>query len=770
MANEIDIARSSLPARPDENSGEEKSGIKLDDLLHLAFCHKAKILMCCLGGVGAAVLAWFLWPMEYVSEAKVLIRYVVESTPAAPTPGEKDSGDAQMKSPDARGENIVNSEMEIITSRDVAEQVAKEVGAEKILGSKKEKDNLRAAAGTIVKNINVEAARKSDVLRLTYTHADPGVAREVLNSMMNHYLAKHVEIHRAAGIYEGFLQTKTDDLQKELQQIEVQMLALKTNAGVVSFEDSLKDLATQISKLNETKMSAETEIASLEAVSAHGPATNGAAPQGGGPGLARQVERYRELSTTLNQLEVKEMEMIPIYTDANYELRNVRAQLAELRKRKEAMESATPALLWAAPAGANAANGAGPAMDPNRVVALAASIPLLTNQLRRLQAAAERLDVAAIHYRQLQRNKEISEANLRRYATSLEQARIDKDLGPGHVSNIGIVEKATPGKVASGKKPKICAALVMLGMLGGLAWAFLLEFVFSPAIKRPTDFKTKLNVPLFLWIPEVGHSGNGHAGKATNGNGGALPAGVEAVGTEAGENLLTVKGLHGLGPAAPSGAGVAPWGPRYELRHYLETLRDRVNDYFSVKNQTHKPKLVAITACSKGAGVSTIAAGLAALFGESGDGNILLVTVNGDRENGAGVHPFYRAHQPCTLFEALDTEKRQSALVQEHVYLASVHNGDGRLLTPRNFSHLVPSMKASDYDYIIFDMPPISQTSIATRLASQMDINLMVIEADADPAPKVQAAVEMLKEARAQVGGILNRRHFHVPKPLSHEL
>jgi hypothetical protein len=42
----------------------------------------------------------------------------------------------------------------------------------------------------------------------------------------------------------------------------------------------------------------------------------------------------------------------------------------------------------------------------------------------------------------------------------------------------------------------------------------------------------------------------------------------------------------------------------------------------------------------------------------------------------------------------------------------------------------LPKLKASDYDYIIFDLPPASLTSATPRLASHTDITLLVVESE----------------------------------------
>src|SRR5262249_20146243 len=159
---------------------------------------------------------------------------------------------------------------------------------------------------------------------------------------------------------------------------------------------------------------------------------------------------------------------------------------------------------------------------------------------------------------------------------------------------------------------------------------------------------------------------------------------------------------------------------------YYEALRDRLVTFFELKNLTHKPKLIAITGCGSGTGVTTIAAGLAASLSETGDGNVLLVDMT-TVEHAA--HPFFKGKPGCVLADALASETRSNALVQENLYAVSEAGSNGQLsrVLPRRFNSLVPQLKASDYDYIIFDMPAVSQISITPRLARFMDIVLLVI-------------------------------------------
>jgi Mrp family chromosome partitioning ATPase len=221
-------------------------------------------------------------------------------------------------------------------------------------------------------------------------------------------------------------------------------------------------------------------------------------------------------------------------------------------------------------------------------------------------------------------------------------------------------------------------------------------------------------------------------------------------------------------PSPNSHVEIAPWDPNHQLHSYYDALRDRLTTWFEARKMTHHPKLVAVTSCSKGAGVSTIATGLAASLSEVGGGSVLLVDMNHHK---AAAHEFSQGKPQCALHEALEQEKRHGALVHQNLYVASGNGTPDGLprAMPKRFAQLMPKMKASDYDYIIFDMPPISQTSVTGRLAGFMDIVLMVVEADKTNRDAAKRARTSLAESNPNLAAIINRTHSHVPSWLLHQ-
>jgi Mrp family chromosome partitioning ATPase len=297
------------------------------------------------------------------------------------------------------------------------------------------------------------------------------------------------------------------------------------------------------------------------------------------------------------------------------------------------------------------------------------------------------------------------------------------------------------------------------GILAGLAWAFLIELVLDRSVRRPVEIEAKLKLPLFLSIPDVRRNGRSRLARTAERRRLQL------------QNAAVADAPAGGGDPAPGKNGalqVVSLERNPSLQPFHDALRDRLIVYFEVKNLTHKPKLVAVTSAGRGAGVSSIAAGLAASLSETGDGNVLLVDMN--LEQGAA-QQFYKGKAGCGLDTALTAETRQNALVQENLYVVNGNAKSTELpgILPKRFGALVPRLKASNYDYIIFDMPPVSQTSLTSRLSRFMDMVLLVVESEKTGREVVQQANTWLAESGATVGAVLNKTRRYIPERLHQE-
>jgi Mrp family chromosome partitioning ATPase len=81
----------------------------------------------------------------------------------------------------------------------------------------------------------------------------------------------------------------------------------------------------------------------------------------------------------------------------------------------------------------------------------------------------------------------------------------------------------------------------------------------------------------------------------------------------------------------------------------------------------------------------------------------------------------------------------------------------------KKFFAMVPNLKASDFDYIIFDMPPLTQTSPSVGLAALMDKVVVIVEAERDSRDNVKRGYRELVAARSDVAVVLNKTRSYGP-------
>ncbi len=751
--------------------------LSLADVYHILFRHKWKILLISVLGVIGSVLLPLVKKVPYTSEAKLYIRYVLESS--SPTP---DANDPRIKLPDTRGESIINTELEILTSLDLAQQVADTIGPERILGAGG-RDHL-AAGAAVRRGLTAEVPKNSCVIRVTFQHANPEVVQPVLQQLIGLYVKKHAEIH-AVGAFDDFLTQETDQLHSDLAKTEQELTRAKTNLGYyASLEDAKKFQGEEISRIRQALFDAEAELAERKAAAnelvnlAHvNPGAMSNTTNKVAATSAEKLAEYKRVVNHLDSLYKREQDDSLTFTPESAWMNALHKQITNNASIKEQLEKENPGLIAVGVSESKRAEaGSNPradfAAETARVSALNSKIAVLNGQLDRLQKEAATVSGAEGAITKLQLQKEIEEGRYKHFVRGLEQARIDEKIGNGKVSNISRIQEPSPPFRDVSKMQTARIAVAIAGFAFAVGLAFVLELFVDRTVKHAGEVEGKLGLPLFLTVPFIQEDKNGlswfrKVPLLGYGNGGSnhtktVLAQDSALASDVAEMPISHNG------------GISTHDPQLPLRPFFEALRDRLIGFFEVKNLTHKPKLVAITSCREGSGVSTFASGLAASLSETGDGNVLLVDMC--QRNGAPRH-FLGGRLNCGLDEALENEKRNGAFVQDNLYVVSESgNGatasQGKLarILPKRFTNLMPKLKASDYDYIIFDMPPINQLSVTPRIAKFMDIVLLVIESEKTDRDVVRRAVTLLAESKPNLGAVLNKRRTYVPNGLQQEL
>jgi uncharacterized protein involved in exopolysaccharide biosynthesis len=660
----------------------QRSGIRQSDILFALFKRKQTIMLCALVGIISAATFYLFYPPVYESQAKLLVRYVLERSAVDPIEGAKPSGTSVSDT-----DKVIGAEIQILTSWDLAVQVAQAIGPRRLLppttnlltkvarrlGLKQPSATATetAAAGVVSSGLTAVSTKGSNIIFVSYKNRDPQIAPLVLQELLSRYFIKHLEVHRSAGAFD-FVTQQTDQVRARLNQTEDALKALRDKTGITSLKDGLGTLSDQAAEARKELDTAQVSLVEQQA-------------------LANQLGKEKP--------------------------KQWRSKGASSEKNQDSVKA--------------------------EVAGTQAKIEALKAQLRDLQQRTKQLSDLGPQIEELERRREMDETNYKYFAASLEKARVDEALDPSKMPNISAVQRPSPPMLDTKTRDKIALGLAGGGIALGIALALLSGLALNRTVGRPLQLETQLHIPLMLSIP-YSNARNGHLALPPNGS----PANPGA----------PVKRHH---------SNLAPWDAGHFIRRYSDAIRDRLGLYFELNHLTHKPKLVGVASFSKAAGTSTLAAGLAASLSGTNDGKVLLVDVNLGPEE---VHPFFKGKPAYPLNAALKQDDT-IASASQNLYLATVGspNAGPAQLGLKKFFDMMPNLKASDFDYVIFDMPPLAQTSPTWGMAPFMDKLLLVVEAEKNNREMIKRGYGKLVAERDNVDVVVNKARSYVPKWLDGE-
>jgi uncharacterized protein involved in exopolysaccharide biosynthesis len=655
------------------------SGAKLGDILFALFKRKRTIGICATVGIIAAAAVYFLYPPSYQSQSKLLVRYVTERSAIDPVEAEKAAAASNNEA-----DRVIGAEIEILTSWDLAMQVAQALGPQRLLPPRQDLFSRVAqalglkrflpssaasateanAAQSIASGLKVASNKGSSIILVSYKNRSPDIATLVLQELLSRYFVKHLEVHRSADAFD-FVAQQTDQVRARLSQTEDALKSLREKTGIASLKEGSAVLTTEAGKAQEQLNAAEADLAEQQAL-------------------------------------------------VNQKAENI----SKTWKKKK------------------------PVDDPKaKVAGTQAKIEALKSRLRDIEQKTKQLSELGPQIEDLERKKEMDETNYKYFAASLEKARVDEALDPSKMPNISAVQRPSPPALETKNRDTIAMALAGAGIVFGVAMALLRGLILNETVGRPLQLETQLHIPLMLSIPYA----NGRFALPHNGS----PASP--------------------GPLAlrPRNPKLAPWESGHFIRPYCDAIRDRFGLYFELNHLTRKPKLIGVTSLAEEGGTSTLAAGLAASLSDMNDGKVLLVDVNlGPQE----VHPFFKGKPAYPLKAALKPNGEINSAA-DNLYLATVapQNAGPAQLGLKKFFDMMPNLKASDFDYIIFDMPPLSQTSPTWGMAAFMDKLLLVVEAEKNNREVIKRSYRKLGAERNNVDVVVNKTRSYVPKWLDAE-
>src|SRR6266567_2810406 len=342
---------------------QQHSGLNLSAILFALFKRKWTILICAAVGIMAAAAFYFFYPPEYESQAKLLVRYVLERSAVDSIDRTNASAADQVSSND----RVISAEIQILTSWDLAVQVAQAIGPKRLLPRSGGAATETGAAGTISSGLTATSSKGSNIILVSYDNRDPQIATLVLQELLSRYFVKHLEVHRSAGAFD-FVSQQTDQVRARLNQTEDALKLLREKTGIVSLEEGSKALTTEAAKTREDLNAAEAELAEGKAL------------------VNQNVE-------------------------------------SKPKKWKSSQSEKSPLA------------------EKARVAGIGAKVETLKSRLRDIQQRMKQLSELSPQMEDLERKREMDEANYKYFAASLEKARVDEALDPSKMPNISAVQR-----------------------------------------------------------------------------------------------------------------------------------------------------------------------------------------------------------------------------------------------------------------------------------------------------------------------------------------
>lgn len=457
------------------------------------------LIVTLFGSIAALTLALVLFlPNQYQSRMRILVKNTRADVVITPE---------RTNSPNVGGEvteTQINSEIALLTSKDLLEQVVRETGLDRSAPSSlwsKGVPPVERAVLQLEKDLEIAAGKKADIIEITYTGRSPEVAAAVLQSLSKLYLEKHLKLHRPPGTQE-FFQAQTSQFGTQLQQVEGNLASFQKEKNFISLD--------QEKQLNLQKM-AEARSRYLEAVGSVKDATERIAKLQ--QQLGRLPLRVATQSRSLpNQYSIERLNTMLL------ELKNRRTQLLtklqpqdrlvkevdqQIRDTSDTLEESKKATSVEQSSDVNPLRQmleSELAKARLELVGQQARRDDLTQQVEQYKAVLARLEQATNQHADLSRQVSEVEGNYQLYAKKQEEARIADELDQKKITNVSLAEAPVVQRSPAKPNRRLTLALgVFLAFFVSLCAIFVAE-LWRDTVHTPRELELLAGVPVIATL------------------------------------------------------------------------------------------------------------------------------------------------------------------------------------------------------------------------------------------------------------------------------
>ena len=471
----------------------------LRDTLRILFRHKRKSIGFFLAVAGTTLLAMLLIDATYQSESKLLIKVGRESVSMDPSVLGPTMDVFQDRA------NEINSEIGILTSPFLLERAVTDIGLEIYLENEFEAradpaEQLEHAVGHFAERLSVTSDPTSNIISLAFHANSPQLAQQSLDTLIRHYLDRHIEVHSTQAS-PAFFEQRSTELLAHLTAAENQMESFRAANNIASINvqqealiEQITALDTELNSIHAQVNASNARIAALQNSIESRPDTTELSRVSGITNPAADNIKNR-----LIELRFKEADLAARYPDDDRGLRDIRQQI----------QVAVAALQNEAETRAEITTGRDENTDAIRLDVVTersnlyagmAQIKLLEGKLQSMRAELDKFSKDEVELARLERAVDIADQEYREYIAHYQRADISAALDTDKVSNVSVIQPASFSSTAVAPKKTLNVLLsLLIGMVGGIGVAYLAEYI-DDSIRTRLDVLERLQLPVLTTL------------------------------------------------------------------------------------------------------------------------------------------------------------------------------------------------------------------------------------------------------------------------------
>ena len=400
-------------------------------------------------------------------------------------------------------EEVINSEIKILTSRDLIEKVITTLKPENFYWNLVENPfsttkPFDAALLGFEKKLTVEGVKRSNVIEVSLQGYDPQVVARAVNLLVALFKDKHVQLHST--LQSSFLEKQLATYEQKLSQSEIGLEGFKQTNRVFSLDEQRSLLLRQRSDLDTALKNGINTVAELQKrlVSLKGLKAGVFADKS----LYTTSERDKiivDARSKLLSLQLEEQELLKKYKEENRLVQHVRNEITMVKGFLADQEVSISGKV-------RTGNVVYQETEKERVKTEAdlsaqrAKVDTLKGQVAQLDGELMALDRREKELQGLKREVTTNEKNYRTYVDRLEESRISDDMNRQKMANISVIQYAAPPiKPVKPRKGLNLALGIIFGLFSGIGAAFLAEYA-TQVMSTPASVEKRLGLPVLVTI------------------------------------------------------------------------------------------------------------------------------------------------------------------------------------------------------------------------------------------------------------------------------